>query len=265
MKLNLDTLFLLLTIMFMTACSDTENNEEGENNTQETPVQTTQNESSEMKKDIYIDRNHREELQAAILIDLEGNLILPAKQMMGKDEDFHRTFRDDFKRAGPWVEERTRVSDLYISDSSYYIKHKDKKKSYFVFVPLAIDGQLNWAIETQLSKRNLPDSSKYGLVFGMDEETGNKHLFYIDCNNKLLSIANVETVGQKLTINNRPCKAIDNNDNVLRIECIDEFWYYYVNDHLVYCEAARKLYKDKFGIGIDGSGSISSDYFQIQW
>ncbi len=265
MKSNLYLLIILLTTMLLTSCSNIENNEAGENNPQETPAVTPQNDSSEMKKDIYIDREHREQLQAAILSDVEGNLLLPAKQMMGKEEDFHRTFRDDFKRAGPWVEEKTRVSALYISDSTYFIKHKAKKKSYFVFVPLAIDGKLNWAIETQLSNRNLPDSSKYGIVFGMNEQTGSKHVFYIDCNHKLLNIASYENEGHRIIVDNKVCKTIEETDNVMRIESIDKFWYYYVNEHLVYCEPARELYKDKFGIGIDGAGSISSDYFQIQW
>ena len=183
MKMNLYTLFLLLTVMFMTACSNTAN-EDSKNKTEDTQGQHAQNKNTELKKDIYIDREHREELQAALLSDKEGNLLLPASQMIGKETDFHRNFKDEFKRAGPWVEEKTRISDLSISDSTYYIKHKDKEKSYFVYVPLAIDGKLNWAIETKISMLHLADSSKYGLTFGMDEVNGNKHLFYIDCNHK---------------------------------------------------------------------------------
>ena len=142
---------------------------------------------------ILIDRDHRDQLHKVFHTDTNGNLLLPGDTIIGKESDFENRYKDEYSNKGPWVVENTEPSVIEIINNSYSIRHLNNNRAYQSNVPLNINGEKNWAIEAELKTIDQPITNQFGLVYGMNHTTGDKHLFYIDCNHQTMDIVSIDS------------------------------------------------------------------------
>lgn len=214
---------------------------------------------------ILIDRDHRDQLHKVFHTDTNGNLLLPGDTIIGKESDFENRYKDEYSNKGPWVVENTEPSVIEINDNRYSIRHLDNNRAYQSNVPLNINGEKNWAIEAELKTIDQPISNQFGLVYGMNHTTGDKHLFYIDCNHQTMDIVSIDSGKVIWHLDRRRTLSIQKDCNIMRVECIDQFWYYYINSYLVFCQPSLKLQGNYFGYAMDGAVHFESNYFKINW
>ncbi len=218
------------------------------------------------KMGLIVDRKNRLTLYKAFKNDTEGNMVFPGKNIMGKERDFENTFTDNFESNGPWVIGNTKEYSMSISAGKYLIKNKSEKAAHYSYVPMGgIENNKNWGIEASLQSIEISNDQSFGLVYGMDETSNDKNVFFIDPINKTFSIIAFEDEKWNITESRKNCEVVNKDNNTIRVENIDQFWYYYINDSLVYCKPAGKLFEKKFGFGVDGDGTISVKYFKVHW
>ncbi len=204
-------------------------------------------------------------IQSAIDKDNKGTLGLTNDRLSAPASAFHRSFKDEFKRLGPWPALKNQQNQLCLNNYGYAIKHTVDSTAFHVSVPLQIDTMYNWAIESKIRLITLDSSSLFGLHIGYHatQKTGN--FLLINPIEGSLTIKKVCKDSLVYYLQNRPCAAISKTVNTLRIESTDHFWFYYLNNYLVYCHPSAAITHDKFGFSIDGRAQLEAAYFQIQW
>jgi len=209
----------------------------------------------------------KEQLQQALENDHEGLLEIDGTQYQGKDSDFERVFIDNFDATGPWV---IGESDAYlctIEAGYYYFQHKiDHEQAFYNFVPMAvIKADKNWGIESSIDILDLPENSGFGLILGKSQQGFSGSSFLLNSNTKQFWISHNNGEQSYSIVNARYCSQINEKQNKLRVEHLNGYWQYFINDHLVYLSPVQALYGDGFGFAYNGRGSLRADYFKIHW
>ncbi len=217
------------------------------------------------KKVVLWTRTEALSMQAAFDKEIEEVSATTKNKFKALPTAFHRCFKDQFKRLGPWPEIKNNTCELNLTSAGYALKHKIDSAAYHIFVPLEIDSQYNWAIESKINVISLDSTSLFGLHIGYDEQLQLGTFFRINPLIKKLTIMNCSEDSILHFLNQKNFKIIKDSMNTLRVESYQKFWFYYLNDTLVYCHPAKPLESNKFGYTIDGRAHLNSAYFQIQW
>ncbi len=216
--------------------------------------------------EIHIDRQHKAALQTAILADQAGNLLLPAQNIMGQDQDFTNSYTDHFKKRenSPWVVGKTERYTMSMRKEQYLIQHHLADQAHYSHVPLAIYQDSNWGIEAKIEyiAGSSDEDANFGFCYCMGQ---GYHVFYIQPQQQSFSIGSYFKHQWEIRLNDHPSKAIQSIQNTLRVECLDDYWCYYINNFLVYCEPKSYFFGSNFGFAIEGQAKIAADYFKIQW
>ena len=190
--------------------------------------------------------------------------LIPGEPYRTYDLDFENIFEERFLEAGPWTIGSTEGYDLELCRWGYRFRNK-KKGSQFTFLEKKVDPARPWGVEMDIQAVEVSPGALFGILFGLDKATNDQMIFVINPINRVFYVSKHEKKMWGHLARREFTPAVGDWHTTLRVDQVEGYWQYFVDEWLVYCHPAETLPGLGFGIIISQPATIDNSRLKVQW
>jgi hypothetical protein len=180
------------------------------------------------------------------------------------DLDFDHHFVEVFAEAGRWTVGKTESYSLQIGRWGYRFQNTSKGSQY-TFLEHPLDPAKPWAVEIDIQAVDVNPASIFGILFGLNPATGDQYIFVVNPKERIFYISRHKGKTWKHLASREHTLAIEDWHFKLRVDQVEGYWQFFVDEWLVYCLPAESLPGLGFGPIISGQATIDISQLKVQW